>query len=359
MKFKITMHYFKSLYIFLSILALIISFFSTTKVNANTFQINDIEISKPFENDFDKNTVINIGFKKAFSELINTIVKSSDLEKIKNVKLNEIKSMVKTFSIKEEKFVNQKYFVNLGVSFDKKKIYDFLEKKNIFPSQIIKETFLFIPIIIDENINNLLIFSENYIYNDWNNYNKKSQLINYLLPTEDLEDMNLIKSKIDTIENYEFNEIIKKYFLNHSIICLIFKNDKEIKILSKITIEDKSILRNDTFKKIDFKNKIEIKDLIEKLKIIYEDAWKELNLINTSIKLPLFIKVNNDDLKISLNFEKSLDSIDLVNDYIINKFDKNFIYYEVTFNGTPTNFINVMEKKKYKFNTQKKIWILK
>ena len=33
--------------------------------------------------------------------------------------------------------------------------------------------------------------------------------------------------------------------------------------------------------------------------------------------------------------------------------------YEITFNGTPTNFINVMEKKKYKFNTRKKTWILK
>ena len=29
------------------------------------------------------------------------------------------------------------------------------------------------------------------------------------------------------------------------------------------------------------------------------------------------------------NFEKNLDSIDLVNDYLINKFDKDFIYYEI------------------------------
>ncbi len=359
MKIKITMHYFKSLYIFFSIVALIISFFSTTKVNANAFQIKDIEVSKPFENNFNKNEVINIGFKKAFFELINTIIKSSDLEKIKDVKLYQIKSMVKTFSIKEEKFIQQRYFVNLGVSFDKKKIYDFLEKKNIFPTQIVKETFLFIPIIIDENINDLLIFSENYIYNDWNNFNKNFQLINYLLPTEDLEDLNLIKSKIDIIENYDFNEIIKKYFLNHSIVCLIFKNDKEIKILSKINIGDKSVLRNDTFKKIDFKNKDETNHLIEKLKTIYDDTWKDFNLINTSIKLPLLIKVDNKNLNISSDFEKNLDSIDLVNDYLINKFDKDFIYYEIIFNGTPTKFINIMEKRNYKFNTQKKIWILK
>ena len=267
--------------------------------------------------------------------------------------------MVKTFSIKEEKFINQKYIVNLGVSFDKKKIYDYLEKKNIFPSQIVEETFLFIPIIIDENINDLLIFSENFIYNDWNKFNQKSQLIDYMLPTEDLEDISLIKSKLDIIEEYNFNEIIKKYFLKHSIVCLIFKNEKEVKILSKINVGDKSILRNDTFEKIDFKNENQIKILIEKLKIIYDDVWKEFNIINTSIKLPLLVKVDNKNLEVSLDFEKNLNLIDLVNDYSITKFDKDFIYYEIIFNGTPANFINIMEKIDYQFNTEKKIWILK
>ena len=49
--------------------------------------------------------------------------------------------MIESFSIKEEKFVKEIYYMNLGVSFDKKKIYNYLEKKNIFPAQIINETF--------------------------------------------------------------------------------------------------------------------------------------------------------------------------------------------------------------------------
>ena len=353
------MHYFKNLYIFFIILALIISFFSTTKVKAKAFHINDIEISKPFKNNFDKNIVINNGFKKAFFELISSLIKSSDLKKIDGTKLNEIKSMVESFSIKEEKFINQTYYVNLGVSFDKKKIFKYLEKKNIFPTQIIKETFLFIPIIIDEDINDMIIFSNNQIFKNWNKLNKKSHLINYLLPTEDLEDMKIIKSKSDFIENYDFKEIIEKYFLDHSIISLIFKNDNEIKLLSKITIQDKSILRNDTFKSINFENENEIAKLINQLKIIYEDLWKEYNQINTSIKLPLLISIDNKDLKRSLEFELKLNQIDLVSDYLINKFDMNNIYYTVIFNGTPQNFINIMKKNDYEFNTQKKIWILK
>ena len=68
-------------------------------------------------------------------------MKSSDQKKIKNIKSNEIKSMIQSFSIKEEKFINKVYHLSLGVTFDKK-VFNYLEK-NIFPTQIIQETFFF------------------------------------------------------------------------------------------------------------------------------------------------------------------------------------------------------------------------
>ena len=353
------MYHLRNLYIFFTILAVIIFFFSTTKVKANAFEVKNIEISKPFEKNFDKNEVISIGFKKAFFELINSLVKSSDLKKIDTVKLREIKSMVDSFSVKEEKFIKQVYYVNLGVSFNKKKIFNYLEKKNIFPTQIIKETFLFIPIIIDQDLNDLVIFSNNPIYKNWNNFIKKTHLIDYLLPTEDLEDMNLIKSKSKFIEDYDFQEIIKKYFLNNSIIALIFKKENEINVLSKINIKNDTFIKNNSFSNFDFKNKKELESFVDKIMTIYEDLWKEHNQINTSIKLPLIIRVNNNDLEISLKFESILNQVDLINDYSINKFNKDYLYYEIIFNGTTTNFINIMSEKNYNFDTQKKIWILK
>ena len=47
--------------------------------------------------------------------------------------------MVETFTIKEEKFINKTYNLNLGVSFNKKKVLNYLDSKNIFPSQIKKK----------------------------------------------------------------------------------------------------------------------------------------------------------------------------------------------------------------------------
>ena len=240
----------------------------------------------------------------------------------------------------------------------KKKIFKYLEEKNIFPSQILRERFLFIPIIINENGNSLLIFSNNPIYNNWNKTNKRYQLINYLLPTEDLEDLNLIKEKLNIIETYDFNEITKKYFLKNSIISLIFRGNNEIRILTKIYNDKNEIIKNNSFKNLDLDNETDLDFLIENLKNLFDDTWKKLNEINTSIKVPITIKIKNEDLKKSTNFELFLDEIDLVSEYSVQKFNKEFIFYEVLFNGSVQNFINIMKNKKYRLNTQKKVWII-
>ena len=353
------MYYLKSLYIFFIVLALNIFFFSTSNIKAKAFLVDEIEISEQLENNFNKDKLINKGFKEAFKKLMILLIKSTDLKKVNNTSLNEIKSMVETFSIKEEKFINQTYYLNLGVSFNKKRVFSYLEQKNIFPTQIIKEQFLFIPIIVDQEDENLLIFSDNLIYQNWNKKKDINLLIDYILPTEDLEDFNLIKRQYSDIENYDFKEITEKYFLDKSIITLVFRSGNKIKILSKINIGEKKIIKNNTFEKIDFENVDQIQSFIGKLKVIYEDFWKENNLINTSIKLPLIIQVNNKNLNLSSKFEEVLNNIDLISRYSISRFNKDYIFYEVIFNGTTKNFINIMKNKNYNFDTQKKTWILK
>ena len=168
------MYYLKTLYILFVVLALNIFFFSTTNLSAKSFLIEEIEISEPLDMNFNKENLINQGFKLAFNELIGTLVKSKDLEKIEMTKLIIIISMIESFSIKEEKFVKNTYHINLGVTFNKKKIYNYLEKKNIFPTQIKKETFLFVPIIIDQKNNEMILFSDNQFYINWNKENQKN-----------------------------------------------------------------------------------------------------------------------------------------------------------------------------------------
>ncbi len=353
------MYFQKHLYIFFLILALSLSFFSTTKVKAKAFFIDEIEIQEKLENDFNKEKLINKGFKKAFEELMSKLVQSKDLIKVKNVKLNEIKSMVKTFTIKEEKFINKKYSLSLGVLFDKKKIFNYLDSKNIFPSQIKEENFLFIPILLDQSNNDILVYSNNPFYDSWKEKDRKDYLISYILPTEDLDDLSILRKNYLDIENFNFEKIIEKYSINNSIVAIFFKNENEIKILSKIRIKEKKVIKNNSFKNIDLSNTENLRKLINDLKITYEDFWKENNLINTSIKLPIFIQIDNQNFDLSLRFEKILNELDLISNFSIKRLNKDYIFYELIFNGTAKKFIDIMKQQNFNFDTQNKNWILK
>ena len=351
------MLYQRHLYIFFITLALSLSFFSTSK--AKEFFVDQIEIQEKLENNFNKEKLINIGFIKAFKELMSKLVQSKNLDKIDDTKLNEIKSMVETFKIKEEKYINKTYSLKLGVSFNKKKVFKYLDNKNIFPAEINEQNFIFIPIVLDQINNDILVYSNNLIYDKWNTNKNKNYLIKYILPTEDLEDLNLIRKNYLDIENYDFKKIIEKYSLDNSIIAIFFKDEKEIKVLSKINLKNERVIKSNSFSNINFENGDELDKLINNLKILYEDFWKEKNLINTSIKLPILIKVDSTNYGLSLKFEEILEEIDHVSSFSINKFNKDFIFYELIFNGEPKSFIDVMEEQNFNFDTQTRTWILK
>ena len=124
-------------------------------------------------------------------------------------------------------------------------------------------------------------------------------LLKYILQNEDLDDYKIIKERINFIENYDFKEIISKYELNNNyIILIVFKDKDNFKTFSKFNVD---------FVKSNFKNEFEIfgfdeKDIIKKLitsmKIRYDDEWKKINLINTSIKLNIQINLESKNINL-------------------------------------------------------------
>ena len=334
-------------------------FFSTDIVHAKTFSVNDVEISTPFEINFNKNEIIDEGFIQAFDRLILSIVQTKNQEKLKKTSLRVIKGMIETFSIKEEKFINEIYYLSLNVSFNKKKIFNFLESKNIFPSLPVKKSIFFIPIILDEDENEILMFSESNLFNRWNSNTKNYHLLKYILPTEDLEDFNLIKRNSKNLENYDFKEIIQKYNLEDYIITIIFKNNEQIRVLNKINFNKKIDLKNLNFKNINLDDDKEIEKFTENLKSIFENYWKSKNEINTSVKLPIKISIDNQNNSKISDFENILANIDLIYDFNIYKFNNKKNIYKIIFNGSPDYFLKIMKDENYELDTQNQVWKIK
>ncbi|MDC0428761.1 hypothetical protein OAL78_04440 [Candidatus Pelagibacter sp.] len=358
MRLNIKLFNYRRLYIHFCFLALLNIFFSTENIQAKTFSINDIEISAPFEINFDKNNIIDEGFLQAFDRLVLSTVQTKDQNKLNKVSLGLIKGMIETFSIKEEKFIDEVYYLSLNVSFNKKKVLNFMERKNIFPSLPVKKNIFFLPIIVDNNKDEISIFSENYIFNNWNSNNQKYHLLRYILPTEDLEDFNLIKKNSKYLESYSFNEIIKKYNLDEYIISIIFKENNLVKVLNKINFNQEEDIKNTSFQNLDIDNNQDADELVKNLKTIYENYWKSKNEINTSVKISLTISVNNNNTEIK-KFEEILDNMDMVYDFYIYKLNNKNSFYKIIYNELPDHFLKVMKNKRYEFDIQDQIWVLK
>jgi hypothetical protein len=359
MKFIFKFKSFKKLYIFFWFLAVINIFFSTANLNAKTFSINNIEISTPFEINFDKNDIIDEGFIKAFNQLVLSVIQTKDENKLEYVPLNIIKGMVETFSINEEKFIDEVYYLSLSVSFNKKKIFNFLQKKKIFPSLPLTRQIFFIPIIFDENKDEVYIFSKNPLLNNWNLNNQKYHLLEYVLPTEDLEDLNFIKKNSRNLEEFDFGEVIAKYNLKDYIIAIFFKDNEKIRVINKINFNDQIYLKNIKFQNLKLDNNNHVFEIIKSLKDIYENYWKSKNEINESVKSSFFVSINNSDNSKISNFEKTLTNIELINNFEINRFNNQYNIYKIIFNGSPDHFLKSMKEKNYEFNTNNLIWFLK
>jgi len=349
----------QKVYIFFISFVLFIIIFSTTFLQANTFKVSDVEISSPFVLNFKKNRVIDTGFHTSFLNLISMITTSGDRNKIKNIPIKELKGMIDSFTISDEKFVNNEYSAKLETTFNKKEILNFLEKKGIFPSIPIKNKVLLIPILVDTKTNNIYLFNDNIFYKKWNNKNKNYQLLEYLLPSEDLEDLNNIQDMTSSIESYDFIDLIKKYDLKDYIISIIYKNENEIKVLSKINLNNSFNVKNQRYFNVNLNNEKDFDKILESLKTVYEDYWKKNNEINTSIKLSLTVSINSKNYKRILELEEIFNNTDLISDFFILKFNSENTQYRIIYNSSPKTFFNDMSKKNFNITMKDNIWTIK
>ncbi|MDB4081630.1 hypothetical protein N9500_01730 [Candidatus Pelagibacter sp.] len=328
-------------------------------MNANTFKVSDIQISSPFELNFKKSLVLDKGFLLSFSNLFSMITTSGDKKKIDNITIKEIKSMIDSFTISDEKFINNEYSAKLETSFNKKKILNFLDKKNIFPSIPIRNKVLLIPVLIDTETNSINLFHDNIFYKNWNIDYKNYQLLDYLLPSEDLEDIDKLQEMFSSIETFDFTSLIAKYDLKDFIISIIYKNKDDVQILSKISFNNFLKINNQKYSKINLNDENDFYKILDNLKITYEDEWKKNNEINTSIKLPLTISIKSTDYQKIINLEEVLANIDLISNFYILNFNNKYTQYKIIYNGSPKTFFNDMSNKNFNLILENNVWTIK
>ena len=354
MQIKKKLNNLNKLYIIFFYFVLFINVFFITSLKANSFKITNLEILEPFELNFNKEKVIDKGFKIAFLELVSMITTSGDKKKIENISLSTIKGLIDSFTMSDERFVNNEYHVKFDVNFNKKNTLNFFESKNIFPSIPKKKDLLLIPVMVDLQLDQISLFNNNIFYEKWNDDNERYYLLNYILPSEDIEDVDFLLQNSKSIEDHDFEKIIKKYDLNDFIIAIIYKDNDNLTVLSKIKLNESLKVENKKFDNINLSKDFNL--ILTNLKNIYENQWKNINQINTSIKLPLTVSINSSEHKKIQIFENGLNELDLVSNFEILRLNNNNIFFKIIYIGSPNGFINEIKTKGIEVNTQTQIW---
>ena len=356
LKFK--KKYFYNLYIFFLVLVLFFNEFSTNIALGKNYNVLDIKVEEIYDINFDKSKIINKAFEEAFKILIFKLTDSKDRSKIKNISLKDKKNLIENFSISDEKFINKKYIGKFNVQFSKRKILNYLNDRDIIPSSPKEIDILLLPVLIDTNLNELYYLNQNIFYNNWNINSKNYHLIKYILPNEDIEDYDVIKKNINRIENYNFREITEKYNLSNEIILIILKTNSQLRVFSKIKLENNKLLMNKIYNSVNIEKEDEINNIIFNIKDNFEDKWKLVNKINTSIKIPVKLSIDSNNVKLSEELENKLSSIDLISEYKIEMFNNKEIIYKVIFNGNPNKLLDIMNLYGFKIDTSNKVWKL-
>ena len=224
---------------------------------------------------------------------------------------------------------------------------------------MIEKDVLFIPIFINLEDDSLLLFDENPFYRYWNYKKTNNFLIKYILQNEDLDDYKLIKERIAFVENYDFKEIISKYEINENyIVFIVFQDNENFKTFSKFNVNQIKSNFKIEFKKFNFSEENKVKQLIQSMKIKYDDEWKEINLINSSIKLNILIDINSKNISFVKKIEKILNEIDLIEKYYISFFDNEITRFSILSNSTPDKLIKEFEKFNITISIENNIWTL-
>ena len=180
-----------------------------------------------------------------------------------------------------------------------------------------------------------------------------------LLNNEDLKTIKSFQCIVLEDLTLEIDRLVKKYDIKDHIILIVYKTKNEVKILSKINLDNSTKLVNKTYSEINLQNEINIEKLIIDLKDDYENQWKKNNEINTSIKLPITISLDSKDYKRISKIKNVLANMDLISEFYTLKFDNQNFQIRIIYNGSPKLFLSDMRKQNFDLVMTDNVWVVK
>ena len=341
------------------IITLLILFQSKNVVSEeNYFQIENFKIQEKIETDFSREKIIEESFKKTFNQLLKQILLSKDLGYIKKVKLVDIKSFVKSFEIYEESFAGNEYSAKFNIYFDKDKIGFFLAKNNLVFSAPKSVSLMFFPVTLEKG--KIFLFEDSIIYKNFYEYaQKEKNVINYIIPVSEIDELQRITKNKNDIENFDFGYLAKKYNVeNYAIIIVNLKNKKST-ILLKNYFGKKKIVKTLNYNFSDLDNQSNLLKITSDIRKNILDNWKDINSVNLYQPVIINFKFVHKNIKELNNLEEALDKINIITEYSILEHDKEKTTFKIAYLGNPKRLSQEFLDLDYELIDMQGSWAIK
>ena len=324
-------------------LIILVIFLKTGNVlSENTlFNVNNVEISGNLSSN--NQSFSKKALEKGFKELINKVLLQKDLNKLKDLSTNQIKSLVSYYQISETiedrsaSTVIKKY----NIFFDKEKIHDLFYEYEISYSNISQYEIYFLP--IHKKNDKLYVYNKNYFYENWNKIGN-NELIDFILPLEKIETLTNINNFKDDLLSLDIEDIFREYSQKNLALVLIDENNtNENKNFLKTNIMGKNVNKSLIFKKIEKKSANFYDDIIFEIKKEIINLVKSQNLID--IRTPSFINIKFfiDKKNNLVDLDKRIKNIDLIQSLYVLELNKKYVLLKIKYLGKINKIINQLK----------------
>jgi len=345
------------IFIILASTIFLLLFYSKSFSEENVFTIDEVKVNGTFDINFSREEYIDKVFLESYKMLMSKILLSSDFNKLSLLSLNRIKNLISNFQILNETYIDGKYIGTYKVYFNEKKVKKFLNRNNVSFSQPKKIIAIFYPVLFIDN--KLQDFTNNYFYKYWNEIKIKNELISFILPIEDLDDVYKIKKMKNSFEELNIKNIVEKYNIDNYAFAFIENENNKLNVYLKTNFNKNKISKNISYKNFDINNKKNLKNILKDLKIKVTDIWKKENEINLSSPLSLNIKFINTKPNSVDIFKDTLDKINTIDNYFIEEININYAFIKIFYYGNPKKLTEELLKFSYELKNDQGRWVVR
>jgi len=262
--------------------------------------------------------------------------------------------LISRFQILEETYRKDEYKATFKIFYSDIKVRELLKQKNISFSQPKNISAIFFPVLFVNG--EIQDFYDNFFYKQWTAVEINNELINFILPLEDLDDISKIKEMKNRIEELNIDDFVNKYNIKNYVFTLMHHQNNQLNIYVKTNFNDSRMSKNITYELNDIKNELKLNYILKDLKMQITDIWKKENVINLSIPLLIRIKFQHTNLRDLDNLKNTFYKINIIDNYSLEEFNINNSFFKIYYYGNPKRLRTELLKFGYQLNNDQGHW---